>query len=182
MGASVVSTNKEPRLLEEKSDEELMLAYQFGDENAFRELYARHSGRVLGFLRSKIRDESKARDVFQATFLKLHKSRSLYNSDFPFTPWLFTICRSELLDSWKKERRSIEDLASEIPERVKIEPETAMADLGQLNVNQRHAIEMRFRNDSSFEEIAKALETSPANARQIVSRAIRILRNFYGEK
>lgn len=159
-----------------------MLAYQLGDENAFRELYTRHSGRVFAFLRSKIRDETVSRDVFQATFLKLHKSRSRYNPSFPFTPWLFTICRSELLDSLKKERRSIEDVTSEVPDQATADVETATIDLTSLTTIQQQAINMRFGNDSTFEEIAKALEISPVNARQIVSRAVRVLKDLYGRK
>jgi RNA polymerase sigma factor (sigma-70 family) len=168
-------------VLGKKSDEELMLAYQLGDENAFRELYSRHSSRLFGFLRSKVRDEVKARDIFQSTFLKLHKSRARYNPAFPFTPWLFTICRNELLDALKKEKRSIEDSVAQAPEQLNMVPESRI-DLAILNEGHQQALEMRFGDNSSFEEIAKALETSPANARQIVSRAIRALRSFYGKK
>jgi RNA polymerase sigma-70 factor (ECF subfamily) len=122
-------------LLKEKTDEELMLAYQLGDENAFRELYTRHSERVFGFLRLKLHDEAKAHDVFQATFLKLHKSRSRYDSTLPFTPWLFTICRSELLDALKKEKRSIEDATPKVPENVKFESRADSVDFTGLAVN-----------------------------------------------
>jgi RNA polymerase sigma factor (sigma-70 family) len=168
-------------VLGKKSDEELMLAYQLGDENAFRELYSRHSSRLFGFLRSKVRDEVKARDIFQSTFLKLHKSRARYNPAFPFTPWLFTICRNELLDALKKERRSIEDSVAQVPERPNMGPES-QANIGILNASQQQALAMRFADNSSFEEIARALETSPANARQIVSRAVRALRSLYGRQ
>jgi RNA polymerase sigma factor (sigma-70 family) len=169
-------------LLKKKSDEELMLAYQRGDENAFRELYSRHSGRVLGFLRAKIRDEAKARDVFQATFLKLHRSRSRYNPALPFTPWLFTICRNEFLDALKKEKRLNEDLIGDVPERSSQTVASDPVDLSALNAVQRDAITMRFGDDSSFDDIAKALETTPSNARQLVSRALRTLRSLYGKK
>lgn len=169
-------------MLGEKSDEELMLAYQLGDENAFRELYARHSGRVLGFLRAKVRDEVKARDIFQSTFLKLHKNRSLYNPTFPFSPWLFTICRNELLDALRKESRSLEDAFAQVPEPLAGQSESTIPSFARLNASQKHALEMRFVGGSSFEEIAKALETSPSNARQIVSRAVRALRSLYGKK
>ena len=158
-----------------------MLAYQLGDENAFRELYSRHSNRVFGFLRSKVRDDVKARDIFQATFLKLHNSRAKYNPTFPFTPWLFTICRNELLDALKKEKRSIEDSVAQVPEQPNMVPES-QADLAILNTSQQQALKMRFGDNSSFEEIAQALNTSPANARQIVSRAVRALRSLYGKK
>ncbi len=158
-----------------------MLAYQLGDEIAFRILYERHSGRVMGFLRAKIRDETKARDIFQATFLKLHKSRTRYNSAYPFAPWLFMICKNELLDFLKKEKRSVEDSAAEVAP-ARLETLAPALDLTQLNTSQRQAVEMRFNEGSTFAEIAKALKTSQSNARQIVSRAVRVLRSYYGKK
>lgn len=75
------------------------MAYQLGDDSAFAELYKRHSGRVFGYLISKLKAESQARDVFQSTFLKLHKSRAQFKSNLTFVPWLFTIFRSEMPSS-----------------------------------------------------------------------------------
>jgi RNA polymerase sigma factor (sigma-70 family) len=168
-------------MLSNKSDEELMLAYQLGDENSFQELYARHSGRIFGFIKSKVKDDVKARDIFQSTFLKLHKTRTRYNTSLPFVPWLFTICRSEFLDALKKDRRSLEDATLKLPENSSSE-NISEVDLSPLSEPQRKVIEMRFKDDSSFDEIARALETSPANARKMVSRAIGSLRNIYGKK
>ena len=160
-----------------------MLAYQLGDEFAFEELYSRYSARVLAFLRSKLRNEAKARDVFQGTFFKLHRTRDRYNPSLPFVPWLFTICRSELLDALKKEKRLREDVMSEVPElpSTDLEPNFGV-DFSSLPEGQRQAVELRYNQESSFEEIARALETTPANARQMVSRAIRQLRSLYAKK
>ena len=179
---AVVFLVKEPKVLRDKSDEELMLAYQLGDEDAFRELYTRHSGRVLGFLRSKVRNEAKARDIFQATFLKLHTSRRHYNQNFPFIPWLFTVCRSELIDAFRKAARIKEDGMGVLPEGVESKPVFRELDTSVLNKSQQQAIELRYGKDFSFDEIARALGTSPANARQLVSRAVNALRSLYGKK
>jgi RNA polymerase sigma-70 factor (ECF subfamily) len=170
-------------VLSKKTDEELMIAYQLGDEAAFVELYKRYSNRVYGFLRSKIRDEIKVQDVFQAAFLKFHKTKTQYNPSLPFIPWLFTICRNELLDFFKKDRLLKEDLTGEEINTV-LEDSTAKQDLdvSLLNPAQKQAIEMRFVQESSFEEIANALKTSPSNARQLVSRAVKVLRSLYVRK
>lgn len=161
-----------------------MVAYQLGEAQAFEELYSRHAARVLGFLRKKVRSEALAHDVFQCTFLKLHRSRSRYDSAFPFVPWLFTICRNELLDALKKPHLKNESLVAEVPETTDMEtyvqrPEIKLGDLPQA---QRHAVEMRYSQEFSFEEIAARLDTSPANARKLVSRAIHFLRGAYGKK
>lgn len=170
-------------MLNEKTDEELMVAYQLGEAEAFEILYARHSARVLGFLKKRIGNDALARDVFQATFLKLHRNRAKYDPIFPFVPWLFTVCRSELLDSFKIAHRKHEVFVEEMPEpNVTEEISGPEISLSALPTVQRKAIELRFQDNFSFEEIAMRLETSPLNARQLVSRGIRALRGIYGKK
>ena len=160
-----------------------MQAYQLGTEEAFEELYRRYAGRVFGFLKSKTRDEALAQDIFQSTFLKLHRSRASYNSMFPFLPWLFTICRSEMLDAFRKKARTKEDSVEAIYE-IKIDEanEVSQLDLSSLPPKQKEALELRFQQGLSFEEIATRLQTGTGNARQLVSRAVRFLRGLYGGK
>lgn len=159
-----------------------MVAYQLGEADAFAELYSRHSAKVLGYLRKKVRSEALAGDIFQAAFLKLHKSRSRYNASFPFVPWLFTICRSELLDAIKKPHVSREELVEEVPDLLApVQQEQPEISLRSLPASQREAVELRYQKDFSFEEIATALDTSPANARQLISRALRSLKGTYGK-
>ena len=170
-------------MLSKRSDEELMISYQLGEASSFDELYQRYSGQVLGYLRRKATNEASAQDLFQSTFLKVHKYRSRYNASMPFAPWLFTICRNELFDSFKRSSAKNETLVAAVdePTTVVAAPELDL-DLSGLPDAQRRALELRYSNDFSFEEIAKSLSTSPANARQLVSRAIRSLRGLYGRK
>jgi RNA polymerase sigma factor (sigma-70 family) len=167
--------------LEKCTDEELMQEYQQCNEKAFEVLYQRHSGKVYGFLKKKLKDEAFVDDVFQATFLKLHHARSHYDPNFPFLPWLFTVCRSVLVDSIRKRERISEDLNEVAIENAVANEEVApepLPDLGALPASQRQAIALRYEQDLSFEEIAKRLETSPANVRQMISRGIRRLKNL----
>lgn len=165
--------------LETLSDEELMGAYQQGNDNAFAVLYARHSGKVYGFLINRLKDRAFADDVFQATFMKLHKARLHYDPSFPFVPWLFTVCKSVMVDNVRKKKTIQEDLDSiAVEQAIAEEPQvlTALPDLASLPETQRKAVELRYGQDLSFEEISKQLETSPANVRQLISRAVKRLR------
>jgi DNA-directed RNA polymerase specialized sigma24 family protein len=86
-----------------------------------------------------------------------------------------------MLDSAKLAHRKSEILVDVIPEPALV-PETAGLDLSGLPEAQRNAIELRYEQDFSFEEIAARLETSSGNARQLVSRALRALREMYEKK
>jgi RNA polymerase sigma-70 factor, ECF subfamily len=169
------------RILEQKSDEEMMELYVQGNEKAFEVIYARHSARVYGYLRKRLNDTESVNDCFQLTWMKFHHTRDKYNSSYPLVPWLFTICRSVLIDGLRKKKTvketpdslAIENVAAENTDSSK---EAEFPDLEGLAEDQKRAIKMRYQDELSFEEMASKLEVSSVNARQIVSRAIRKLK------
>jgi RNA polymerase sigma factor (sigma-70 family) len=169
--------------LELAPDEELMLAYQDGNETAFTLLYRRYSGKIYGYLMSRLKDRSTSDDAFQATFLKLHQSRMKYDPNFPFSAWLFTLCRTSMIDVIRtrvriQKREGQDDVAFEgaaaaVPDEIVDVP-----DLSSLTQNQRDALLHRYIDELSFEQIAKRLAISPVNTRKIVSRALKQLRTM----
>lgn len=171
-----------------KSDEELMESYQLGSTDAFDILFQRHSGRVLGFLAKRIGKMKVADDLLQDVFFKLHRSKHQYNKMLPFSPWLFSITRSVLLDHAKK--RNLEDpvdvadldrMSSDEISQSKDERDLSTA-LGSLPKLQQQAVSLRVYDEETFEEIASRLSTSPENARQLVSRGLKKLRDLLGRK
>jgi RNA polymerase sigma factor (sigma-70 family) len=164
------------------TDEELMALYQAGDEAAFNLLYHRYSGRVFGYLRLKLESREGVEEVFQATFLKLHHSRNLYQKGLPFPPWLFTITRNTLIDWCRKNKRleafnhSIQNESLESWDPSGLQHPDEMPDLTLVPEPQRKALQMRYYEQLSFDEIAQRLSTSPANVRQLISRGIKRLR------
>ncbi|MFH1017756.1 MAG: RNA polymerase sigma factor [Pseudomonadota bacterium] len=168
---------------ETRTDEELMLAYQRGDEDSFRVLYGRYAGRVYGYLRLKLSSRSVVDDAFQTVFLKLHQFRGRYRPVLPFAPWLFTISRNVVWDILRSQARSMEDASPMDIEQASVmqpTPATDLPELATLTPERRQALELRFGQDLSFHEIAKRLETSPANVRQLVSRSLRQLKRTMG--
>lgn len=168
--------------LSEATDEQLMAAYQKGCEEAFMLLFEKYSARIYGFLSARVQDRFVKDEVFQATFLKLHHSRQSYDPQLPFAPWLFTICRSAWVDTLRGRSRVgqnevlNEDL-SEIAGPLTSDLETMpLPDLDSLPASQRQALELRYAEGLSFEEIAARLNTTPENTRQLISRATRKLK------
>lgn len=172
------------------NDEELMQAYIEGNMEAFESLYARHKGRIFAYLMTRVRDRSEAEDIFQAVFAKLHRSRHQYRQEIPFLPWIFTITRNSLIDHIRsKEAYAKHIIVSEEAVYAYAEPvsddapmHAVTAEMTKLNQNQRRAIELRFNQGLTFEEIAEQMQTSADNARQLISRAIRKLRGLITDK
>lgn len=176
--------------LDHLSDEELMVMYQNGNDLAFQALYSRHSGRVLAFIRSKISNSELAGDIFQEVFIKIHKSKKLYNSSFEVLPWIFTITRTSVIDGLRKNKNNrvsyeedIDKLSVLVPElENNLSHEDLAPALSRLPQNQREAIHMRYVDENTFEEIAKHLGTSSENVRQLVSRGVKSMKKFFGKE
>ncbi len=163
-----------------------MLSYLDGDFEAFESLYARHRNRIFGFLMKRLKDRGEAEDVFQSVFDKLHRKRGQYRKDIPFLPWLFTLVRNTLIDHLRKKATQDKYLtfsgklveAYSVPASEGLSINAAIAELSSLNENQRQALELRFNQGLTFNEIAEQMQTSTDNSRQIISRAVRKLRKL----
>lgn len=172
------------------TDEELMQAYTAGDNEAFQELYKRHNGRVLGYLRSKLSSQNEAEDVFQEVFAKLHKYRFKYTSSIPFLAWFFTIVRNTLVDHIRKQKTQSKHIQVDSSllidvvdnQDVDIPISDILEELAGLTENQRQILELRFNEGLTFEDIAVRMNVSYPNARKLASRAIQKLRKMVASK
>jgi len=168
-----------------QTDEELMALYQEGSEEAFKALYSRHSGKVFGYLKSRLSSEQEATDLFQEVFMKIHKSKHLYNKSLPVLPWIFSVTHSVFIDGIRKVERRREDFGVDLETHAAPSGEPAFASISSLLMdlpgNQEVAIQMRYVEEKTFEEIAERLKTSPVNVRQLISRGVKHLKGLAKE-
>ncbi len=165
------------RILDQKSDEELMILYQNDNYDAFEVLYTRHKDRVYSYLDKRLFDKGPLPDLFQNVFTKMHKSRLTYSSKFAFIKWLYVICRSELIDHLRKTKSNLKIFDDQI--FASSEPDSMdLVDhhLDSLKGRERSIFELRFKEDKDYDEIAKLLNLSVSNVRQILSRVFKKLR------
>lgn len=165
------------------TDEQLMKLYQNGEEEAFQQLYRRHSSKIYGFIKKRIPNEAKVSEIYQEVFIKIHKSKHRYNDSFSVLPWIFTVTKSVLIDEVRKDKK-VEGQHIEYEDVISLEPQlhanSVDADslLSRLPSQQQKALELRYVDDKTFTEIAASLNMSENNARQIISRGIRRLRQL----
>ncbi len=167
-----------------KTDEELMALYQEGSEDAFNALYVRHSGKVFGYLRFRSASAEEATDLLQEVFVKIHKSKHLYNPSLPALPWIFSVTHSVLVDGKRKTERKKEVFGFDF-DQLPVNEDQESSQLASvtpliqgLPENQNLALQMRFVDEKTFEEIARTLRTSPTNARQMISRGVKNLKRL----
>lgn len=165
--------------LEKKADEELMELYVTGNNQAFEVIYERFAGRVFNYLRSRTGSERESQDLTQETFLKFHRSRFQYNRMLPLAPWIFAITRSVFLDSRKKKKVESQSALEHIEQHTETKESKSNSSLELINAlegPQKQVVSLRVFDEATFEEIAMRLATTPENARQIFSRAVRKLK------
>ena len=173
--------------LSQKTDEDLMTLYQNGTEEAFQVLYSRHSSKIFGFIKSRVFVTERCQDIFQEVFMKIHKSKHLYNRNHPVLPWIFTITKNTIIDETRKSKTVQNQI--QIDELEIAAPQAAagflMSDithqLEKIPTNQKSAIEMRYVEEKTFEDIAEVLKTSEVNVRQLLSRGIQRLKELMKE-
>ena len=73
------------------TDEQLLADYTRGDQAAFAALATRYQQELFAFLYRFVSDAAAADDLFQETFVQVHKNARNFDPERKFRPWLFTI-------------------------------------------------------------------------------------------
>ncbi|MFY0523360.1 RNA polymerase sigma factor [Archangium gephyra] len=157
-----------------------------GDQAAFEALFARHAGRVQGFLARMVRDGPLAEDLLQTTFLSVVRARGRYEPGTRFAPWLLTIAANAARDALRR-RQHVEAYAKDRdPSPASVPP--GVGDPGmrrhiedalqQLHPDQREAVILSKVEGWSFEEIASMRGISVGAARVRAHRGYEKLRQL----
>ena len=155
-----------------------------GDES-FARVYSEHVWIVYGFLAYRLRDQTAAEDLTQATFE--HALRAWGRFDprkGSERTWLMTIARNLLIDHHRRDRSSRIEIDEGMlpvvagPEARDTSSHEIVEALSRLGDRDREVIALRFGGDLTGPEIAALLGLTLANVQQILSRSLRKLRSM----
>jgi RNA polymerase sigma-70 factor (ECF subfamily) len=157
-------------MADERSDEDLMLAYAGGDLLAFEMLYRRHRGMLYRFLMHTLHHRADADELFQETWSRLIAARERYRPEAKFTTWLLQIAHNLAVDRFRRQRpqasgeetaqvlRTLDAPESAQPDRVLSEFEQRrrlQLALEELPAEQRVAFLLRIEGGLGLEEIGE---------------------------
>jgi RNA polymerase sigma factor (sigma-70 family) len=168
-------------------DEQLASRVADGNELAFTALYERYHQPLYRYCRSLLHNDADAQDALQSTFTSALVALQGNRRDAPLRPWLFRIAHNEAISLIRRRRVGEQELSeSSLPpvqsaadqagERARLA--LLVADLNHLPDRQRGALVMRELSGLSHAEIALALDTSPAAAKQAIFEARAALAEF----
>ena len=95
------------------SDEQLMLLFQGGDENAYIELVNRYKDKLINFIFNYLGDLESSEDVVQETMIKLYQKKHYYKEIAKFSTWLYTIAKNLANTELRKRKRRKTTLLSQ---------------------------------------------------------------------
>ena len=142
------------------TDEELALAYINGDNSAFDELLSRNQSKLFSYILFVVRDEDKANDLFQETFVKvitkLHEKR--YVDSGKFSAWIMRIAHNVMMD-WYREQRA--------RNLIELSEENNLSNLSKNDILEIN-VENRYVNDQIMTDVKKMMNMLPPTQREVV--------------
>ena len=171
------------------SDEQLMLLFQGGDENAYIELVNRYKDKLINFIFNYLGDLESSEDVVQETMIKLYQKKHYYKEIAKFSTWLYTIAKNlantelrkrkqrktTLLSQFSKDEKTYE-LPSNDPEpgqeiQTDIVNKIIRNAVDQLSEKFKIVIVLRDIQGLSYEDISEIINVPIGTVKSRINRA-----------
>jgi RNA polymerase sigma-70 factor (ECF subfamily) len=155
------------------TDEELVVSYTCGNNNAFDVLLERHKQPLYTYIFYTVRHNGLAEDIFQDTFIKAITTikQGRYTENGKFKAWLMRIAHNLMIDYFRQKKSentvSCDDYEPDLRNNSSFCENTIELELVRRQVlsdvrklvaslpdSQREVLEMRYYRDLSFKEIA----------------------------
>jgi RNA polymerase sigma-70 factor (ECF subfamily) len=168
-----------------RAEKRLAAALRAGDAHALEAVHAQYGATVFGYLLHTLRDRAAAEDVFQQVLTEVWRRGAQYDpARASLVTWILTIARSRAIDELR--RRRPEPLDPELmPEGAVDAPQDDVLDrwrmshlLGQLPVEERRLLELRFYGELSQSEIAERTGLAMGTIKSRMVRGLERLRGL----
>lgn len=170
-------------MLDSLDDGELMARARAGERAAFCVLVLRHFEPVATFAAKMLRDEERGLEVTQETFVRAFRYRESYRPEAgSVRGWIFSIATNRVRDAARRRKDEPESLAFAAEPVAASEDalatlargalrEAVLAALDDLPPEYREVVVLKYLEDLSYEEVAKALGLTLGAARMRALRA-----------
>jgi len=174
------------------TDELLMEAVKNGDLQQASVLFERYNKRIFNFLARMTMDRALAEDLTQNVFLRLIKYRSSYKEGARFQSWIYQVARNIFSDHYQANKNKLSDFVDveKVSDHLHDDEENQLIDeqerllqrsMALLSEEQRELLVLTRFQHMKYEEVAVIMDTTVANIKVKVHRAILKLREHYFE-
>ena len=183
-----------PDYSKNSDDDTLWNGIRAGSETAFELIYHRYFKVLYAYGRSLLTDEEIVSDVIQDLFLEIWRQRLVLSPARSVKYYLLGSLRRRIqriqkpIDLHRRALTSVPESDLPIQESPELLLTQAEADslqsekiqhwLDQLPPRQHEALELHFYHDLSYREVASLLDIKEQTARNLVQKALTLLRRF----
>ncbi|WP_229214147.1 RNA polymerase sigma factor [Dyadobacter flavalbus] len=171
------------------SEEELVAALKRNERTAFEFLYDHYSGALFNIISKTLRDEEKAADVLQESFLKIWKNIASYNPEKGrlFT-WIMNIARNGAIDAARMEGRKpvMDDIENkavlnepDVDEDSLASSSEMKAIVNMLRPERKILIDMAYFQGYTHEEISEELRIPLGTVKSRIRTALQELKQYF---
>ncbi len=173
-----------------------------GNQRAYDELIKKYRGSVYNLVYRMIENRQEAEDIVQETFIKAFNALITFNEEFAFSTWLFKIATNNCIDTLRKRKLQTYSLDTPVqtkdgevsrdfaderysPEQSTISSESTsiiLDSVESLPKKYQLVINMRHKEDRSYEEISELLEIPIGTVKARIFRAREILKRKLKER
>ena len=183
------------------TDEELILAFQNGDRDAFNHIVNRYKDKLTNFLYRFTYDIDAAQDLAQDTLLKVYINKDSYKQIAKFSTWIYTIAsnlaKTELRKIKRRKTFTISDLSTDDREFVihrsdedsfENEEDNSVSGkilekcLDELDNEFKNIIILRDIQELSYDEISKILKIPLGTVKSRINRGRFKLKDLLKQK
>lgn len=173
-----------------------------GDQRAYDVLIKKYRSSVYNLVYRMIENRQEAEDIVQETFIKAFNALKTFNEEFAFSTWLFKIATNNCIDTLRKRKLQTYSLDTPVqtkdgevsrdfaderysPEQSTISSESTsiiLDSVESLPKKYQLVINMRHKEDRSYEEISELLEIPIGTVKARIFRAREILKRKLKER
>jgi RNA polymerase sigma factor (sigma-70 family) len=174
------------------TDEMIMEAVKGGQLQQATLLFERYHKKIFNFLARMTMDRELAEDLTQNVFLRIIKYRNSYREGNKFQSWIYQVARNVFSDHYQANKNRFSDFVDveKVSEYMSNNDDNEAMDekeqllhrsLAKLSEEQRELLVLTRFQQMKYEEVATIMDTTVANIKVKVHRAILKLRELYFE-
>ncbi len=148
-----------------------------------QEVWQTYGQEMYFFILKKVKNKNIANDVFQNSFLKIHKNLHQLKAEQKLRAWVFQISRNEIANYFKKESTYENPDAGIINSTLDTRQDFCCFDrfIDELPKHFREVIELTYIKGNKQEEVAEILQISLANVKARIRRSKTLLKKRFQE-
>lgn len=175
-------------------DEKLVEITIKSDKQAYGELVNRYEKKLIRYANYLIKNEAKAADAVQNTFIKGFVNLRSFNKDFKFSSWIYRICHNEAINEAKKYSKEVKgenliwDLfkgkSEQEPEKVgerEMQAQEVRECIEKLPMKYKEPVALYYLEEMSYKEVADILRIPTSTVGVRINRGKVILKEILTE-